>query len=418
MRALFSGVTGIRSHQVRMDVIGNNIANVNTIGFKGSRVTFQDVFSQTLSSGSAQSAPQQIGLGVGIGSTDLNQGAGSPQLTGRELDLAIEGNGMFILKGGDGMNVYTRVGNFDWDAEGYLVNPGTGARVQGWSADINGQFGTLDGASLGPIQLLRGAVGLAQPTTVATLGGNLDAGAAAAAEVSTTMTAYDGLGKPHSIVVKFTKGTDPSTWDWTVEGADELGLTGDGTLTFGPDGLPVDPDADPDAPETEGAFTGSFTWTPPGGTATQTISLNFGGITQGYAGSGGSSVLIRKADGYPMGSLESVSIDASGLVYGVFSNGLRRPMAQVAVANFSNVAGLLKLGTSTFGESPSSGAPMVGTPGTGGRGRLVPGNLEMSNVDLSTEFTNMIMTQRGFQASTRVISAADEMLQDLVNLRR
>jgi flagellar hook protein FlgE len=416
MRALFSAVTGIRSHQVRMDVIGNNIANVNTIGFKGSRVTFQDVFSQTLSSGSTQSAPQQIGLGVGIGSTDLNQGAGSPQLTGRELDLAIEGEGMFVLKGGDGLNVYTRVGNFDWDAEGYLVNPGTGARVQGWPADINGQFGTLDGASLGSIQMTRGSVGLAQPTMAASLGGNLDAGAAAGTQFTTTMTAYDSLGQPHSVAVTFTKGTDLSTWDWTVEGAEELGVDGSGTLTFGPDGLLVRPESGSGEPEE--AVTGSFTWTPPGSVAAQTITLNFDGITQAYAGQSGSSVLVRKADGYPMGTLESVSIDPTGLVYGVFSNGFRRPMAQVAVANFANIAGLLKLGTSTFGESPASGAPVVGTPGTGGRGRLVPGNLEMSNVDLSTEFTNMIMTQRGFQANTRVISAADEMLQDLVNLRR
>lgn len=407
MRALFSGVTGIRSHQMRMDVIGNNIANVNTIGFKGSRVTFQDVFSQTLSSGSAQSAPQQIGLGVGIGSTDLYQGAGSPQLTGRELDLAIEGSGMFVLKGGDGMNVYTRVGNFDWDAEGYLVNPGTGARVQGWSADINGQFGTLDAAGLGSIQLMRGAVGLAQPTQSASLGGNLDAGAAKDTEFRTTLTAYDALGRPHSVAVVFTKGSDAKTWDWKPEGDAALGLTGSGTLTFGPDGI-LDP----------ASFTGDITLTPPDAAAAQTIKLNFEGITQAYAGQEGSSVLVRKADGYPMGTLEAVSIDPTGLVYGVFSNGARRPMAQVAVANFANTAGLLKLGSSTFGESPSSGAPMVGAPGTGGRGRLVPGNLEMSNVDLSTEFTNMIMTQRGFQASTKIISAADEMLQDLVNLRR
>jgi flagellar hook protein FlgE len=416
---MFSGVTGIRSHQVRMDVIGNNIANVNTTGFKGSRVTFQDVFSQTLSSGSAQSAPQQIGLGVGIASTDLYQGAGSFQLTGRELDLAIEGNGMFVLKGGDGLNVYTRVGNFDWDAEGFLVNPGTGARVQGWTANDYGEFASLDSVGLGAIQLKRGGVGLAQPTGSASLSGNLDAGAAAATEVRTTMTAYDSLGQPHSVAVVFTKGTEPNTWDWKVEGDESIGLGadgtggGEGTLTFGSNGLLA-----------EASYTGEITIIPPNASdaaedsGEQTITLNFKEIKQAFAGRDGSNVLVQKADGYPMGTLESVTVDASGLVYGVFSNGFRRPMAQVAVANFSNTAGLLKLGTSTFGESPASGSPVVGAPGNGGRGRLVPGNLEMSNVDLSTEFTNMIMTQRGFQASTRVISAADEMLQDLVNLRR
>jgi len=389
-----------------MDVIGNNIANVNTVGFKGSRVTFQDVFSQTMSSGSASTTPQQVGLGVGIASTDLNTGAGSFQLTGRELDLAIEGNGMFILKGGDGQRIYTRVGNFDWDSEGFLVNPGTGSRVQGWMADSSGEVASTSAVDLSDIKLIKGDVALPQPSANVTMGGNLDAGTADAGTYQTTFTAYDSLGNPQSIVVTFTK-TSANAWSWEATGPVDANVSGTGNLSFNTDGTvsTVPP-------------TGTINMSPPGAESNQAIELDFTKVTQAYAGSAGSSVLVRKVDGYPMGVLESVTVDASGQITGVFSNGSRRVMAQVGMASFTNPAGLQKIGNSAFAESSSSGAPLMGTPNTGGRGRLVPGNLEMSNVDLSAEFTNMIVTQRGFQANTRVITASDEMLQDVVNLRR
>lgn len=405
MRALISGVTGIRTHQVRLDVIGNNIANVNTTGFKSSRVSFQDVFSQTMSAGSASTGPQQVGLGVGVGATDLNHSAGSFQLTGRDLDLAIEGNGMFILRGEGGQNIYSRVGNFDWDADGFLVNPATGQRVQGWVTNAAGAFGSLDAASMGSIQLTRGGVTLAQRSTSAAIGGNLDASAPAGTVVRTTLTAFDSLGRAQTLSVAFTQSGN-NTWSWATTGTAPTVASGSGVLSFTEDGL-IQP----------GSATGSISLSAPGASA-QSVSLNFQGVTQAYAGADGSSVVVRKVDGYPMGTLESVTVDTSGQIAGVFSNGFRRPLAQVAVATFTNPGGLLKLGANGFGESAASGSPIVGEPGKGGTGRLVPGNLEMSNVDLSTEFTNMIMTQRGFQANTRVISAADEMMQDLVNLRR
>jgi len=411
MRALFSGVTGIRSHQVRMDVIGNNIANVNTTGFKGSRVTFQDVFSQTLSAGSARTSPQQIGLGVGVGSTDLFTGAGSFQLTGRELDLAVEGNGMFIQKNSDGSIVYTRAGNFDWDPQGYLVNPGTGSRVQGWMANnATGAIGTTDRGSLTDIKINRGSVALAQKTSKAELTGNLNAGAAVGDEYTTTLTAYDSLGRAQSLTITFEK-TASNGWTYTVAGAPPdltvpSGSTG--PITFNTDGTLLTP----------ATGTLALTMDATDAESGQAITLDISNITQAFAGTSDSDVLVRSADGASMGVLESVSIDASGLAIGVFSNGVRRNLAQIGLANFTNPGGLLKTGASSFSESSSSGTPFVGIPSSGGRGRLVPGNLEMSNVDLSTEFTNMIMTQRGFQANTRIISSADEMLQDLVNLRR
>lgn len=407
MRALYAGVTGIRSHQVRMDVIGNNIANVNTVGFKGSRVTFQDVFSQTMSAGSAATSPQQVGLGAAVASTDLNNAAGSFQLTGRDLDLAIEGAGMFILKGGgSGQRSYTRVGNFDWDAGGYLVNPATGQRVQGWMADSTGVVAGGDASTLRDIQLIKGDVALAQPSTSAILSGNLDAGAANNSTYQTTYTAYDSLGNPQSIVLTFTKQAAPNQWQWAATGPLSSNVTGQGSITFNNDGTLQNP------------MPATITMSPSGAAPNQQMSVDFTTVTQAYAGSLGSSVLVRKVDGYPMGVLEQIAVEQSGQIVGVFSNGFRRTLAQLGMASFSNPNGLLKVGNTAFQESANSGGPVVGNAGTGGRGRLVAGNLEMSNVDLSLEFTNMITTQRGFQANTRIITAADEMLQDVVNLRR
>ncbi|HWI65939.1 MAG TPA: flagellar hook protein FlgE [Symbiobacteriaceae bacterium] len=407
MRALYSGVTGIRSHQVRMDVIGNNIANVNTVGFKGSRVTFSDVFSQTMSAGSASTSPQQVGLGVGVASTDLNGSAGSFQLTGRELDLAIEGQGLFVLKGSAGQKTYTRVGNFDWDAGGNLVNPATGQRVQGWMADADGTISNMGMASMGDITLVKGDVSLAQKTASASFSGNLDSGTANSGTYQTTFTAYDSLGNPQGLVLTFTK-QGSNQWTWSASGPAAAGVVGTGSITFNNDGTVQ-----------SASVTGAqVTMSPPGATPAQQVALDFTKLTQAYAGTQGSSVLVRKADGYPMGSLESVTVEPSGQIAGVFSNGFRRTLGQIALANFSNPNGLLKVGNTGFAESTNSGGPLVGAAGVGGRGRLVAGNLEMSNVDLSQEFTNMITTQRGFQANTRIISAADEMLQDVVNLRR
>jgi flagellar hook protein FlgE len=276
--------------------------------------------------------------------------------------------------------------------------------VQGWMANNSGVFGSLDSVSLSDIRVPRGDSAMAQPTTTAGLGGNLNAGAAVGNEYRTSFTAYDSLGRAQSLEMRFTK-TGVNSWDWTVQPPAGVTATGGGTLTFNTDGTLA----------TGGA--GSISLSAPGAAA-QTVATDFTGVTQGFTGGSESSVLVREANGYPVGTLESVSIDASGTAYGVYSNGFRRPLAQVALANFVNLSGLLKVGSNGFAESSASGAPQVGKPNADGRGRLVPGNLEGSNVDISTEFTNMIVTQRGFQANTRVITAADEMIQDLVNLRR
>jgi len=412
MRALNSAVTGIRSHQTRMDVIGNNIANVNTVGFKSGRVNFQDVFSQTLAAGSATTNPQQVGLGVGVASIDTDMGTGSLQLTGRDLDLAIEGEGFFIIKQGDGSILYTRVGNFDWSADGVLINPATGARVQGWPIGEDGEVVT---GNLQDIILRKGSTAPPQPTSQATLVGNLDPTAAYEEDASgdpipaasTTLTIYDSLGRPNTVTLTFTRTDedDPTEWELTVLDSTGKEIESEDLEFDGATGALK-----------SASFKFEFSTDDTGEDIPVTLDLS--GLKLAYTGTGVSNVSVQSADGAPMGTLESVAISADGQVIGVYSNGARVAAAQIAIASFSNPGGLLKVGNTAFSESPASGVPMVGLPDTGGRGRLVPGNLEASNVDLSTEFTNLITTQRGFQANTRVVSTADEMLQELVNLRR
>lgn len=419
MRSLYSGVSGIRSHQTRMDVIGNNIANVNTTGFKASRVTFTDVFNQTLSSGSALTNPQQIGLGVAVGSTDLITEEGPFQMTGRAFDLAISGAGLFVLKGANDEILYSRAGMFDWNPDGILINPALGMKVQGWMADQNGVIGRTDRATLQDIQIVRGSVSLPKATTTVTFKGNLDAAAEEDSTYETIINAYDSLGRDIPITLRFTKG-DGNTWTVEYRGPGTEEWSEEHTLDFGSDGRILGPQG----PNDDDPRLWTITITDPNDQADDLeITLDFRKITQAYdaSGSGGtarSTVELDTRDGRPMGSLEAVYVNELGEIIGRYTNGDSQRLAQIALAHFNNMAGLIKEGNSTFAESPASGVPQIGTAGTGGRGTLVPGNLEGSNVDLAGQFTEMILTQRGYQASARVVSTADDMLQEIINLKR
>jgi len=435
MRSLYAGVSGIRSHQTRMDVIGNNIANVNTTGFKSSRVTFTDVFNQTLSSGSVLTNPQQIGLGVAVGSTDLITDQGSFQMTGRSLDLAISGDGLFVVKGADGEILYTRLGAFDWNAEGYLFCPALGMTVQGWMADAEGNIGRTDRATMTDIQLVRGDVSLPQATQNATFKGNLDAAAEVGDTYITTMTAYDSLGRPINIALRFTKNDNGWVVDYQHDYSQPVnkkdpsqGLrwttaktVNDGPRTllrFDTEGKLIINENQPRSYLAELVIED-----PSGAAAPLRIKVDFSQLTQAYDASAGpgvsrSTVQIDSRDGRPMGTLEAVYVNELGQITGRYTNGDSRLIAQIALANFNNPAGLMKEGNSTFAESPASGIPQIGTPGSGGRGTLAPGNLEGSNVDLAQQFTEMILTQRGYQASARLVSTADDMLQEIINLKR
>ncbi len=409
-RSLFTAVTGLRNHQVKMDVIGNNIANVNTTAYKTGRVRFQDVLSQNIRGASAPQAgrgginPAQVGLGMSIAGIDTIHTQGSLQNTGRATDLAIQGNGFFVVS--DGMSMYfTRDGAFSLGADGDLVNSGNGFKPLGWMANIDGTI-NADGP-LVPINIPIGEKVVTSATQNLIFSGNINATSEVADEYETECIIYDSQGGMHTVRLTFTK-TGDNAWGWGAEYADEDGnfvavTTGSGTLTF-------------DASGNLSASTGvPITFTPAGGAALLTIDPNFEGVSQVV---GNSSALVRYQDGFPVGELEGFAIGKSGVISGVYSNGLVRELAQIALASFASPEGLMKGAANMYQVSANSGQPRIGAAGFEGRGIIETATLEMSNVDLSFEFTEMITTSRAFQANSRVITSSDDLLQEIVNLKR
>jgi len=415
---MFAGVSGLRNHQTRMDVIGNNIANVNTVGYKTSRVTFADTLYQTLKGATAPQGtrgginPQQVGLGVTLSSIDVIHTPGNLQTTGVNTDLALQGNGFFIL--GDGNQRYfTRAGNFGMDTEGYLVYS-NGLKLQGWMA-VNGAINT--NGQIGDIRLPINSTIAPRATSRIRLEGNLQPSTTTTGtEFIRNVEVVDSLGHTHLLELVFTETTEtapgtnaPETkaWTWKVRHSGSATEIAAGALTFNPDGSLEDGGT---------GTTGTVdAWNPGSGAYPMTINLDFSQLTQ-YAAN--ESSIAYTQDGYEMGYLDTFKIDSAGKIIGVFTNGLTREIAQIAVANFANPAGLEKLGETLFRESSNSGKAQINPSGVGGCGKITPGTLEMSNVDLSQEFTDMIVTQRGFQANSRIITTSDEMLQELVNLKR
>jgi len=398
LRSLFSGISGLRAHQQMMDVTGNNIANVNTAGFKSSQAVFQDTLNQMLKApaspqGSVQGGtnPAQVGLGVQLAGISTNFTQGSAQTTGRSTDLMISGDGFFTVKTGQ-ETLFTRAGSFSFDANGGLVT-NDGGRVQGWVADADGTIAsntTPTDMSL-PISTL---LAPSQSTEVS-FAGNLPSDAAEGTVITPSLTIYDGSGNPSELTITLTKGASTDTWAAKVS---------DGTTDF--DGGDIQ-------------FTATGTTPTP---ATLTFPAAAGDITVDLAGltnyAGQTTVAPQKQDGYAMGSLQGFSITKDGQLVGSFTNGLRKPLGQIALASFNNSAGLEKAGGSMFRTTVNSGVPQMGTPGGGSRGSIMGGTLEMSNVDLASEFTNLIIAQRGFQANSKIITTSDELLNDLINLKR
>jgi len=401
---MFTAISALNLHQVFMDVVADNLANANTYGFKSNRVTFQDQIAQLLWSGSAPIGslgginPGQVGLGLRLGAISSSFNQGALQSTGRNTDLAIQGSGFFIYSDGSGQ-YYSRDGALGLDAQGYLVNAATGLRIQGWQAIVNNGVASVDtGQPLSAIQLPLGAT-LAQATSRVALAGNLDATLPVGETYQVTTGVYDSLGVLHSITLTFTHTAD-NTWGWSASGD---GASGSGTLTFDSNG------------QYQGG-TGTVTLPGSGGAADTTFDLDLSGMTQLATASDAS---VASQDGLAAGNFSEFYVTPeSGEIYGIYSNGMQRLIGQLALATFVNPDGLMRLGQSLYQQGPNSGVPAVGTAGTGDRGSIASGYLEGSNVDLAQEFTNMILAQRGFQASSRVISTSDEMLQELVNLKR
>jgi flagellar hook protein FlgE len=413
MRSLFAAVSGLRNHQIRMDVIGNNIANVNTIGYKASRVTFEETFAQLIQGASRPPGdadgssggtnPVQIGLGMNISSIDQLFTQGNLEATGVTTDLAIQGRSFFVVSDGN-QDFYTRAGNFQIDADGRLTLATNGFVVQGRLAD-NGVLTD----TVGDIRLPFGQKSAANATTEFALGGNLDASADVGDQRQTTVKIMDEQGGVHEVTLVFEKTAD-NTWDYTATVGDATVNGGDtGTITFNEDGTLADPESV------------DLDFTPDGFTGAQIVTMRFGtiddidGLSQ-FASP--STALIREQDGFTMGDLVQIGIDPTGTISGSFTNGETIVLAQVALADLNNPGGMIRVGDNMYTSSANSGEAVVGFAGEGSQSFVTSGALEMSNVDLAQEFTNMITTQRGFQSNARVITTSDEMLQELVNLRR
>ena len=462
MRSLYAGVSGMQNHQTRLDVIGNNVANVNTTGFKRGRVNFQDMISQQMSGAASPTTevggvnPKEVGLGVTVAAIDTVFTQGNLQTTGVSTDVAIQGNGFFILKNGE-ESFYTRAGAFSLDSEGTLVNPANGLRVQGWMAEeINGQMVLQTAGSTEDLIIPVGSKDPAKATENVNFACNLNKntpeileGASpediAKGTWSTEQKIYDSFGNEHMLNVSFTRVVgNPNQWQATVtvdpDMADEsqtrVGLnTTDGQgntflVNFDNNGslLSVtDSAGNLTNPEGQIVLQTSFNVIGAnpdenGNPTRQTLNINLGTIgsqkntiTQSASSS---STKAYYQDGYTMGYLDNFKIDSSGIITGVYSNGTNRTIGQIALATFANQGGLEKAGDNTYVESNNSGMANIGTSGIAGKGSMLAGALEMSNVDLTEQFTDMIVTQRGFQASSKTITTADTLLETVMNLKR
>ncbi len=429
LTSLFAGVSGINANGTSLSVTGNNIANTNTVGFKASRAIFADVLS-------GSTGRQPVGRGVLVSSVDKDLSQGSFESTGNVLDVAIDGDGFFLVNNGVG-NFYTRAGVFGTDSDGFIVNP-EGHQLQGFLAD---SAGTVTGL-LGSIQL-KSNISNPNATSAITVNSNLDSRAPVIAggfditdpisssNHTSALSVIDSLGRSHLLTIYYTK-TANNSWDWnaTVDGADTLSgateVQASGTLTFNAAG----------GLQAESAITYPVSGSDPaasgfqfnGGSAEdQVITFDFGTNVATESGSGLdgttqfgviSSTSFQSQNGFTPGELQSVTISTDGLVEGLYNNGEARILAQIAVSTFNNPRGLNPQGSNLFSESFASGQANVGVPAAGGRGRVLSNSLELSNVDLAGEFIKMISAQRAFQANSRVITATDQLLQDLVNIIR
>jgi flagellar hook protein FlgE len=420
LRSMFAAVTGLRSHQAFMDVVGNNIANVNTTGYKSSSVLFEDLLSQQLTGAGAPTSnsggtnPAQVGLGVRLTGISVNFAQGATQLTGRSTDFAIQGDGFFAVDQG-GQMAYTRNGSFSLDGNGNLVNA-DGAFVEGWQADQNGNVST--NASVGHVKIPVGQIINPITTSSLKIGGNLPADAAVGTVVNAGMNVHNSLGTAIPLRAEFTKVADAAgSVDWQVSVFDSGNnlVSGPSAVSFDLSGALTSGNVTVTQTQLDSIAGTTGTWKAGG------MTLDFGSPTDPdrLSGAGGlNTVAALSQDGSGVGSVVGFSVSEQGLITGTFSNGRSQAIGQIALATFANPNGLVKDGSSLYSASANSGPAQIGVAGQGGRGTLSGGTLEMSNVDLAAEFTNLIVAERGFQANSRVITTSDQILQDLVNLKQ
>lgn len=411
-------LSGLSATSDALSVVSNNLANLNTPGYKGQSTSFRDQFYQSLGS-TGGGDPMQVGGGVAISSITTKFTNGNTSNTGVSTDVAISGSGFFVTDS-NGAAGYTRDGHFSINDEGYLITEG-GQLVMGYKADANGVVSAAQ--TLSAIQMSKGMTIAATPTSLVRMNMNLNADASAAQQ---DVEVFDSLGTKHVATFKFTKDASPArTWSYSItmpKGDFAGGLAtdpvlGTGKLTFDTSGKLTSPAANitgiklpgttafSDGAESAGF---SFDW--------QLFDTNNSGLmTQTGAASGASSTY---QNGYESGTLNDYKVSNNGTIEGKFSNGQTMTIGQLALATFSNEQGLERTGGNSFSSTLSSGAAVVGVPGSGGRGKVAGNNLELSNVDMATEFSNLIVTQRAYQANAKVITTFDQVMQETINLKQ
>ena len=431
MRSLFSAVSGLRVHQTKLDAIANNVSNINTTAFKSSRVTFAEIFAETLQRAMAEDEPTgrggvnpiQVGLGATVASIDTSFKQGAAQQTDRPYDLMISGDGFFVVGDVSGLK-FTRNGAFNFDSAGNLVNS-AGLHVYGWQVkkDANDKTAVEQGP-VTPLAVTE-AMRTAPPTTTKNIDFTDNLNAVNDAH-TTNMTFYDSLGYKYVTDVTFAyvpeaSGSGVNVWSFTIEPYmhrqekpdEKIDLTGEltGALYFDDYGKLIGP-ASVTLSVLQGALPDSKF-----GDADGNIKINFTNLTQ--YGEFPTNAKSNMSDGKPFGVLQDVSIGGDGVITGRYSNGDVIPLGQIPVAVFDNAQGLSSDGNGLYMTTANSGEfDGIGQSVQLTGGKIMAGALEMSNVELAQEFTEMITTQRGFQANSRIISVSDDILQELINLKR
>jgi flagellar hook protein FlgE len=421
-----AGLSGLNANSAALSVIGNNLANINTIGFKASTVQFGDLVSQNVglvsqTTGQSGQNPAQVGLGVGIGSVSPVFTQGSIEKTGQPTNVAIQGNGFFVL-GSQAGQTYTRAGDFSFNSAGALVAP-DGQYVLGYTATDPTTGKIITTGQPGNVTVPPGVLRPPVQTTLFSATTNLNANAAVNDTFATSVQVYDSLGTPHVLTMTY-QNTGPGAWTYalTADPNDVTGGTvgtpvpvGNGTMTFNGSGILT---------AINGAAPANVNFTMPtwkDGATSATVAwgvldANASPLLSSFSSPSETSSISQ--NGAAAGMIDNITITADGSILASFGAGQSVVVAQLALASFNNPKGLVKLGANQYGESQAAGLANIGAAGTGGRGTLIGSALEQSNVDIAEEFTRMILAQRGYQANSKTITVSDELLVDTLNLKR
>ena len=410
-----TALSALSAHSTAVDVVGNNLANLNTTGYKTSVVSFRDLVTQSIGAGLGET---QVGFGTGRPFTTRHFSQGAIQSSSGVLDAAIQGDGFFVLRDNSNAMLFARAGNFRVDNFGNLMTQ-TGEKVQGWSENAAGIVNT--NGPIGDIVVPVGALKPPIPTTAVSMDLNLNSSTPEDGTFSTPIEVVDTLGYTHILTAKFTKGADPGEWTYsvTIPGGD-VGSTDAavelvaGSVTFDENGRMTAPP--PDTPTVDIGVTGLVS-----GAADMSLTWSFynsAGSPRMTQYNAQSAVSANAQNGSPAAALTRVGIADGGLIVAQYSNGEQRTVARLAIAAIRNPESLIAVGNNNFQASGRTALPAVGLPESGGRGKIVGGALESSTVDIAREFTNLIVYQRGYQANSRVITTVDELSQETINLKR